>query len=101
MSPDMGNALFEAGGAILIWLSVRQLWKDRVIKGVYWPAWFFYMLWGLWNLYYYPSLDQWLSFSAGVVLVSGNAAWVSMAVYLKFIAPKPRVQWSKAGAQAD
>lgn len=83
--PDIGNALFEGLGAIFIWRSVRQLWRDREIKGVYWPAWIFYSAWGLWNLYYYPSLGQWYSFLAGVVLVSGNICWVALAVKFKLL----------------
>ena len=91
MSPDLGNALFEGFGAFFIWKSVIQLWKDKEIKGVYWPAWVFYSAWGLWNCFYYPSLDQWLSFSAGIVLVAGNISWVFLAIRYKVIrrAPAP------------
>lgn len=83
MTPDTGNALFEALGAVFIWKSVFALWRDKQIRGVYWPAWIFYTLWGLWNIYYYPALGQWLSFSAGLVLVCGNMTWVALAVRLK------------------
>lgn len=84
MTPDAINAGLELGGAYFTWMNARQLYKDKEIKGVYWPTWVFFSVWGLWNLYYYPSLDQWLSFYAGIVLIAGNLAWVYMAVKLRY-----------------
>ncbi len=76
---DSINSLFEGIGALFVWRNVWQLFKDRAVRGVYWPTWAFFSAWGLWNLYYYPSLDQWFSFSAGVLLASGNITWCIMA----------------------
>lgn len=75
-TPDLINGLFETGGAVAAWRNFFQLRRDRAIKGVYWPVYVFYSLWGFWNLAYYPMLNQWLSFTAGAVLVAGNVAWV-------------------------
>lgn len=75
MSNDLINALFEVGGAITIFMNIMKLYKDKKIRGVLWPIWVFYTLWGFWNIYYYPSLGQNLSFYAGIVLVSGNLWW--------------------------
>ena len=83
MTSDAINGLFELIGAFLCWTNFRQLMRDRQIKGVYWPATAFFAVWGLWNLYYYPSLGQWFSFAAGVVLCAGNLAWVGLALRLK------------------
>jgi hypothetical protein len=80
MSGDMMNGCFEAFGAVLTWRNALQLYRDRKISGVYWPATAFFAAWGLFNLWYYPSLDQWWSFAGGVVLVVGNIAWVVMAL---------------------
>ena len=79
-SLDIANAVFEAGGALAAWKNALQLYRDRAIKGVYWPVYAFYSIWGLWNLVYYPSLGQPWSFAAGVVLVAGNIAWVGQAI---------------------
>ena len=76
---DAINALFELGAAAVTWMNVYRLYRDKVVKGVYWQVWGFYSAWGLWNLYFYPSLGQTLSFYAGIVLVSGNIAWFVMA----------------------
>jgi len=76
---DLINALFECGGAILTWINVRRLIHDKEVKGVYWPVWAFFSAWGLWNLYYYPSVGHIMSFLAGIILVSGNITWVFLA----------------------
>lgn len=85
---DIGNALFEFLGGVLLWLSVRRLWRDGEVKGVYWPAWFFYTGWGLWNLYYYPSLAQWYSLVGGIVVVTANLTWCVLAVRIWWRARK-------------
>jgi len=77
---DIVNGLFEVVGGILCWFNVFKLFKDREIKGVYWPVTAFFALWGWWNLYYYPSLGQWASFGGGVFLVLGNTVWAIMAL---------------------
>ena len=77
---DFTNGAFELFGAYLTWMNVVKLYKDKKIRGVYWKIWIFYSCWGLWNLYYYPSLEQWVSFWAGIVMVIGNIVWVILAI---------------------
>lgn len=84
MNGDIVNGLFELFGAYFTWKNALALYHDKDIKGVYWPAWVFFAAWGIWNLWYYPSLGQWYSFAAGIVLVAGNIAWVVMAMGLKW-----------------
>ena len=81
--PDLINGGFELIGAFFTWRNAWQLRKDREIKGVYWPTTLFFAAWGLWNLVYYPAMQQWASFIGGVALVAGNLAWVVMAVRLQ------------------
>lgn len=78
---DIGNGLFETGGAIVNWLNVKAIYRDKEVKGVYWPVWIFFSLWGYWNIWYYTALDQSFSWWAGLALVSANTAWVGLAVY--------------------
>ena len=82
-TPNLINGLFKLVGAAFTWRNAWQLHTDREIRGVYWPTSLFFAAWGLWNLVYYPALGQWASFTCGVVLVSGNVAWVAMAVRLQ------------------
>ena len=76
---DLLNGIFEAGGAVLVWKNVHQIIKDKQTRGVYWPAWFFFSAWGWWNILYYASLDQWVSWTGGLVLVLANTTWVVLA----------------------
>jgi hypothetical protein len=83
VSGDAINGAIELVGALFTWRSLLQLWRDREVKGVYWPATAFWAVWGIWNLYYYPSLGQWLSFCAGAFLVLGNVCWLALVVRLR------------------
>jgi len=80
MEVDKINGIFEVIGAFFVWKNVTALYRDKVIKGVYWPATAFFAVWGLWNLVYYPSLNQWWSFLGGIALVSGSITWVILAL---------------------
>lgn len=76
MLPDLINGLFEFCGGLMIFMNVRQIWKDKAVKGVHWIPTMFFTAWGFWNLFFYPHLHQWLSFSGGLCIVIGNTAWV-------------------------
>ena len=76
---DVINGIFEMFGAYVTWKNAFKLKKDKQVRGVYWKIWIFYSLWGCWNLHYYPSLDQWVSFYAGIIMVAGNFYWVYLA----------------------
>ena len=78
---DIGNGLFELIGGLLQVRNAYQIYKDKQVKGVYWPAWLFFTAWGYWNIFYYPSLGQWFSFSGGVLIALANTVWVSLAYY--------------------
>jgi uncharacterized membrane protein YfcA len=88
--PDLINGLFEVIGGIMIWLNVLALMKDKEVKGVNWATTAFFTSWGYWNLWYYPSLNQWMSFVGGLAVVSGNTAWVYL--YLKYRSKKRSIR---------
>lgn len=79
MRADTINAAFEAGGAITLLLNIRQLWRDRAVSGVHWLPVAFFGIWGAWNLFYYPSLGQWLSFWAASIIALANLTWLVLA----------------------
>jgi hypothetical protein len=78
--PDFTNGSFELLGGLLNYINVWRLWKDKELRGVHWFPTFFFALWGYWNLYYYPHLNQWISFTGGLIVVSANTAWVILAL---------------------
>ncbi|MES2788545.1 MAG: hypothetical protein V4719_02915, partial [Planctomycetota bacterium] len=73
--------LFEALGAMFLFLNVRQLYRDKELKGVDWRAVAFFFSWSLWNLYYYPAMNQPWSFFGAILICSMNFAWLALAGY--------------------
>lgn len=74
--PDLLNGLFELGGSIFLWMTVWKMYRDKMLRGYYWPASVWFATWGYWNLFYYPHLDQWFSFAGGCSIVSANTVWI-------------------------
>lgn len=83
MSSDHFNALFEFISAMLLMINVVRLYKDKKLQGVSIVPTMFFTLWGFWNLYYYPSLNQFWSFVGGIFVVVVNLIWVIMALYYR------------------
>lgn len=81
MTPDFINGLFEFCGGVFILNHCRALYRDKLVKGVSILSTVFFSLWGVWNLYYYPHLEQMWSFAGGIVIVGGNCLWIGMMVY--------------------
>ncbi len=83
MIQDVINGSFEAFLGVLIWLNVYRLHKDKTIKGISLIPTVFYILWGFWNIYYYPYLGQIISMIGGIFIVLANTVWVAMAIYYR------------------
>lgn len=81
MNIDAINGFFEAGLAIMLWLNLRRLIKDKRVAGFDWRVTGFTTLWGVWNLYYYPALEQMISFYADIGVVTANALWLALVAY--------------------
>lgn len=79
--PDIINGLFESAGGFFILLSILKLHREKQVKGVSWWHAGFFATWGYWNLYFYPSLDQWFSFWGGLFLVAMNTVWLLQMAY--------------------
>ena len=83
------NGAFELLGGIVLFQNCRRLYQDKVLKGVDWRVTVFFSAWGYWNLYYYPSLDQWASFVGGIGIVAVHTFWVTLAVYYTYYKKEP------------
>lgn len=81
MTQDMINAAFEFIGAWMTLRNVLQVRRDKGYAGIYLPAILFFSTWGIWNLYFYPLLGQWLSFIGASCLVAANLAWVMVMLH--------------------
>jgi len=87
---DLINGIFEIAGGVFLMANCFKLHKDKQVKGVSISVTGFFSAWGFWNLYYYPSLDQWVSFIGGILLVAANTIWVSMAIYYSIMKNRER-----------
>lgn len=78
---DLINGLFEASGGILLTINCLRLYRDKHIAGVSVVPTAFFMCWGYWNLYFYPSYNAWLSFAGGLLVTLANTVWVGQMIY--------------------
>jgi len=89
LTPDQINGLFELVGALFILNHCRVLYKDKQVRGVSILSTVFFFLWGCWNMFYYPHLDQWFSFYGGLLICASNSLWIFLLLYYKW------PEWSK------
>ncbi|RLD07556.1 MAG: hypothetical protein DRI65_04445 [Chloroflexota bacterium] len=78
---DLVNGAYEMLGAPFIVLSIMNLLREKAVKGVDWRAVAFFSTWSMWNLYYYPHLEQWASFLGGILIAAANLVWLVLMVY--------------------
>ena len=83
MVADFINGSFELVSGILVWLNVRAIYRDKTHKGVHLLPLSVFTIWGYWNMYYYPSLNQMCSLIGGIMVALANTVWVVMIVYYK------------------
>ena len=88
INPDAINGFYEVCGALVVWLSVIQIRKNKVVKGYNPMVTWFFATWGLWNLYYYYHLDQPISWYGGMALFVVNCIWLGHLYYYLWQKPK-------------
>lgn len=82
MNPDIINASFELVGIIAVWLNIRAVLRDKAVKGVSVLNVLFFSLWGYWNIFYYPHLDQfWSGMAAGILAILNSIYFVLLMRY--------------------
>ncbi len=81
MTPDFINGSFEFIGSFFIFLSIRKLVRDKMVRGFHWGQLIVFTAWGVWNLYYYPYLGQWMSFAGGVAVITTNIIYLGMIAH--------------------
>jgi hypothetical protein len=77
---ELGATIFQCG-------QIRQLTKDRQIRGVHWYMTAFYIGWGLLNVPFYASLGQFHAMAAGICMTIANVAWLALALRYKRLPP--------------
>lgn len=82
--PDIINGLFECGGGLFLLLDIYVMQRDKILQGVHWLPKIWFMLWGYYNIFYYPHLGQHLSFIGGLLIVTVNTCWLAMYGYYRY-----------------
>ena len=75
---DAINGSFELAAGVFTLNNCRVLYEHKQARGVSLLSTAFFTLWGCWNLYYSPALDQPLSFYGAVFIVAANALYLGM-----------------------
>lgn len=78
---DTINGSYEMLGGLFLLHNCYRLYRDKEVRGITLTSATFFSTWSWWNLYYYPSLNQWVSFFGGLLIAITNAMWVIMAIY--------------------
>lgn len=68
----------------MVLCNIYALNRDRQVRGVQISPTLFFFIWGIWNLYYYPHLNQWFSFLGGIAIVVTNGIWCAQAFYYTY-----------------
>lgn len=80
MNPDFVNGLFELLASAFILNHCRVLYADKMVRGVSLLSTVFFTGWGMWNIFYYPHLEQYWSFAGGLFVVTANGLWIALMV---------------------
>jgi hypothetical protein len=78
---DIINALFEGLASIAVLNHCRRLYADKRVAGMSIYSTVFFWTWGVWNIYYYPSLGQFYSFMCGIAIFAANSIYIGLLVY--------------------
>lgn len=78
---DLVNGAFELGGGLFVLNHCRVLFADKKVAGVSVLTTLIFTCWGIWNIYYYQQLSQFLSVLAAGVMLVANIVYVSMLMY--------------------
>jgi predicted membrane channel-forming protein YqfA (hemolysin III family) len=83
ITPDLINGIFELAGSLFILNHCKVLYKHKMVRGVSLLSTFWFLIWGCWNVYYYPHLEQPISTIGGISLMASNLMYVLMIIYYK------------------
>ncbi len=81
LDPDVTQACWEGGSAILQLLNVRAIRKSRSIAGIHWLPTAFFAGWGIYNLWFYAALNLPYAWWAGMAITLVNLIWLGHLWY--------------------
>jgi len=76
---DLVNSAFVLGGAGYACANAAKLQKDKQVQGIFISSTLFFTLWAFWGIYYYWSLNQWISLYCNIIMAIADGVWVFIA----------------------
>lgn len=83
INKDAINGCFELAAGFFVLNHCRVLYAHKLVRGVSLTSSGFFLIWGMWNMYYYPALNQPLSFYGGVFVAATNAFYLGMLFHYR------------------
>jgi len=80
---DLLNGMFELVAGMFVILNIKQLNKDKEVKGISPISVIFFTMWGFWNVIFYPMNGFIWSFIGGLFIFVLNVFWVIQILYYK------------------
>lgn len=80
---DTINSLLVFGYIIFGFINIKSVMRDKVIKGISIYFVYFIVIVSTWNMYYYYSLEQYISMILAIILCIINIIWSSLILYYK------------------
>jgi hypothetical protein len=81
---DMINAFFPLAGCLFMIMNIKQMIKDKQLRGSHWLSPLFFYFGQAWGVYFCYSLHQWFSFASGLIFLSLCLTWYFIMLYYKF-----------------
>jgi uncharacterized membrane protein YfcA len=78
---DLVNGCFEIAGGLFNFINIARVYRDKQVRGISPTVIFFFTSWTVWNIYYYPSLHQMISFGGALLMGTSNVVYLSMLLY--------------------
>jgi hypothetical protein len=85
---DIINGAFEFCGSLMLARNVRMTYLAKRTQGVSLLATSYFSSWGIFNIFYYPSLGQHWSFLGGICVAAVNSIWVAQILYYNHLKGK-------------
>ena len=89
--PDVINGGIEFLASFMVLNHCRVLIRDKAVAGVSILSTACFALWGGWNLFYYPHLDQWWSFAGGIGVMLANTLYIVLLLKYRTKKRNPKI----------
>ena len=81
ITPDKVNAGFEIAAALFIIYNCFILHHDKLVRGISPYSYVLFTAWSIWNMFFYPIVEQTFSFYAATLMAIAQLVYTCMLAY--------------------